>query len=85
MISLAQVVAPGAMFVQGDAMAMDFADNSFDAVTIGFAVPHLPDPSRGKAEAALVLKPGGKIAFSVWRCKGSDGAFGWLFDALGRL
>ena len=85
MISLAQVVAPGAMFVQGDAMVMDFADNSFDAVTIGFAVPHLPDRSRGIAEAALVLKPGGRIASSIWRCKGSDGAFGWLFDALGRL
>ena len=85
MISLAQVVAPGAMFVQGDAMAMDFADNSLDAVTIGFGVPHLPDPSRGLAEAAPVLKPGGRIAFLIWRCKGSDVAFGWLFDALARL
>lgn len=85
MISLAQVAAPGAMFVQGDAMAMTFADHRFDAVTIGFGVPHFPDPARGLAEAARVLKPGGRIAFSIWRGKGSEGAFGWLFDAVGRL
>lgn len=85
MISLAQVAAPDVEFVQGDAMAMDFADDSFDAVTIGFGVPHLPDPERGIAEAERVLKPGGRIAFSVWCGQGSDGAFGWLFDAVERF
>lgn len=85
MISLAQAAAPGAQFVKGDAMAMEFADNSFDAVTIGFGVPHFPNPALGLAEVARVLRPGGRIAFSIWRGKGSDGAFGWLFDAVGRL
>ncbi len=85
MISLAQTAVPGASFIRGDAMSMDFADNSFDAVTIGFGVPHFPDPERGLAEAARVLRPEGRIAFSIWKGKGSDGAFGWLFDAVGRL
>ncbi len=31
------------------------------------------------------MKSGGKIAFSIWQGKGSDGSFGWLFDAVGRL
>lgn len=85
MITLAKSAAPNATFVQGDAMALDFEDESFDAVTIGFGVPHFPDALRGLAEAARVLKPNGKIAFSIWRGKGSDGSFGWLFDAVGRL
>ena len=85
MIALARSAVPEARFVQGDAMAMDFPDESFDAVTIGFGVPHFPDPSRGLAEVARVLKPRGRIAFSIWHGKGSNGSFGWLFDAVDRL
>ena len=84
MIEIARRAAPEATFVTGDAMALDFASATFDAVTIGFGVPHLPDPCAGLAEAARVLKPGGRIAFSIWKGKGSDGAFGWLFDAVAR-
>lgn len=81
MVSLAEVAVPDAMFIQGDAMAMAFADASFDAVTIGFGVPHFPDPAKGLAEAARVLKPGGRLAFSIWYGNGHPGAFGWLFEA----
>lgn len=85
MIELAKANVPVGTFLQGNALAMSFQDNSFDAVTIGFGVPHYPDPKSGLAEAARVLKPGGRIAFSIWQGKGSDGSFGWLFDAVGRL
>jgi len=85
MISLARAAVPAAHFIHGDAMEMGFPDARFDAVTIGFGVPHFPNPDRGLKEAARVLKPGGIIAFSIWRGKGSDGSFGWLFDAIGRL
>ncbi len=84
MVSLAEVAVPEAMFVQGDAMAMAFADGCFDAVTIGFGVPHFPDPAKGLAEAARVLKPGGCLAFSIWYGGGSDTAFAWLFEAFAR-
>lgn len=85
MIALARAAVPQAQFVRGDATAMPFADGSFDAVTIGFGVPHFPDPALGLIEVARVLRPGGRLAFSIWHGKGSDGAFGWLFDAVGRL
>lgn len=85
MITLAKANVPEVEFVQGDAMEMDFPDHSFDAVTIGFGVPHFPDQERGLIEAARILKPGGRLAFSIWRGKGSMGSFGWLFDAVGRL
>ena len=85
MITLARQNVPEATFVHGDAMQLSYDADSFDAVTIGFGVPHFPDPARGLAEAARVLRPGGQIAFSIWYGKGSPGAFGWLFDAVGRL
>lgn len=85
MVSLAEAAVPDAMFIQGDAMAMPFADASFDAVTIGFGVPHFPDPTRGLAEAARVLKPGGRLAFSIWYGAGRNGAFAWLFEAFARF
>ncbi|WP_422047868.1 class I SAM-dependent methyltransferase [Shimia sp.] len=85
MLALAKETAPSATFVQGNALEMTFADQSFDAVTVGFGVPHFPDPARGFAEIARVLRPGGRLAFSIWCGQGSAGALGWLFEAYGRL
>lgn len=85
MVELARSAVPAARIIKGDAMAIDLPDESFDAVTIGFGVPHFPDPGRGLIEAARVIKQGGKIAFSIWHGKGSNGSFGWLFDAVERL
>jgi demethylmenaquinone methyltransferase/2-methoxy-6-polyprenyl-1,4-benzoquinol methylase len=48
-------------WVQGDATAMPFADNSFSAVTIGFGLRNLPDPEAGLHELARVVRPGGKV------------------------
>ncbi len=81
MVSLAEAAVPDAMFLQGDAMAMAFADGSFDAITIGFGVPHFPDPAKGLGEAARVLAPGGRLAFSIWYGAGRSGAFAWSFEA----
>jgi demethylmenaquinone methyltransferase/2-methoxy-6-polyprenyl-1,4-benzoquinol methylase len=48
-------------WVQGDATAMPFPDNSFSAVTIGFGLRNLPDPEAGLRELARVVRPGGKV------------------------
>ncbi len=52
--------------VQADARALPFADGSFDVVFTSFgAIPFVPDAWRVHAEAARVLRPGGRWVFSV--------------------
>jgi demethylmenaquinone methyltransferase / 2-methoxy-6-polyprenyl-1,4-benzoquinol methylase len=49
-------------WVEGDALALPFADGSFDAATVGFGVRNLDDLERGLAELRRVLKAGGRVA-----------------------
>ena len=52
--------------VQGDAESLPFADASFDLVCSAFgAVPFVADSGAVMAEAARVLRPGGRWVFSV--------------------
>jgi ubiquinone/menaquinone biosynthesis C-methylase UbiE len=51
---------------QADALALPFADQSFDVVACQFGVMFFPDKIQGYREARRVLKPGGHFLFSVW-------------------
>ncbi|WP_069299367.1 class I SAM-dependent methyltransferase [Neptunicoccus sediminis] len=82
MLDMARANVPEAMFIEGDAMDLDFDDASFDAVTIGFGMPHVPDPPKVVAEARRVLRPGGRLAFSVWCGPEVDTALGYVFGAI---
>ncbi|TWJ10458.1 demethylmenaquinone methyltransferase/2-methoxy-6-polyprenyl-1,4-benzoquinol methylase [Stackebrandtia albiflava] len=69
---LAQGTGRGVPLIAGDAMALPFSDESFDAVTISFAIRNLNDVDLGLAEMHRVLKPGGRIvvcefATPTWR------------------
>ena len=48
-------------YVEGDAMNLGFADDSFDAVTIAFGLRNLSNFRDGLAELRRVLKPGGRL------------------------
>jgi ubiquinone/menaquinone biosynthesis C-methylase UbiE len=51
---------------QADALALPFADGSFDVVVCQFGVMFFPDKVAGYREARRVLAPGGRFALSVW-------------------
>ena len=51
---------------QADAMALPFADASFDAVVCQFGAMFFPDKAKAYAETRRVLRPGGRFHFNVW-------------------
>ena len=48
-------------YIAGDMMNMPFADATFDCITCGWVIEHLPDPRPGLQEFERVLKPGGSV------------------------
>ncbi|MFT3683158.1 MAG: bifunctional demethylmenaquinone methyltransferase/2-methoxy-6-polyprenyl-1,4-benzoquinol methylase UbiE [Ferruginibacter sp.] len=47
--------------VKGDSETINFADNSFDAVTVAFGVRNFQQLEKGLSEIRRVLRPGGKL------------------------
>lgn len=47
--------------VVADVTRLPFADGSFDTVTCGYVLEHLPDPRPGLIELSRVLVPGGRM------------------------
>jgi ubiquinone/menaquinone biosynthesis C-methylase UbiE len=62
----AQTKAPNVTWRQADALALPFADGTFDAVVCQFGVMFFPDKGAGYREALRVLKPGDRFLFNVW-------------------
>ena len=57
----AEQMAASLDWVVGDAMALPFADNSFDVYTISFGIRNVTRPQEALNEAFRVLKPGGRL------------------------
>jgi SAM-dependent methyltransferase len=51
---------------QGDAQALPYADDAFDAAVMALVIFFVPDPAKGVAEMARVTKPGGSISAYAW-------------------
>jgi demethylmenaquinone methyltransferase / 2-methoxy-6-polyprenyl-1,4-benzoquinol methylase len=67
MLELARAKAgrvPGAgtlRFESANALALPYAENEFDAATVGFGARNFSDLERGVGEMARVVKPGGRV------------------------
>lgn len=81
-VEIARSNVPGAEFQKGDAQSLPFADNTFDSIVCGFGVIHVPDPQKAFTEMYRVLKPGGRVAASVWEAPGTSNGFGLLFGSI---
>ena len=65
-------------WVEADAMALPFPDNSFDVVTSAFGFRNLSNYAAGLREIHRVLRPGGSIG--ILECNQPDGLSGALYN-----
>jgi SAM-dependent methyltransferase len=75
---------PAIDFRAGDAEALPFPDARFDAVVMSFGLLHLGRPDQALAEARRVLRPRGRLAFTVWATPDVAVAFGLVLRAIER-
>ena len=52
---------PDSLWIEADACAMPFANDSFDVVAFSSVLHHIPDYRPALREAVRVLKPGGRV------------------------
>jgi ubiquinone/menaquinone biosynthesis C-methylase UbiE len=62
-------------FEVGDAQALPYEDDAFDAVLSTFGVMFAPEQQRAAKELARVCRPGGIIGVSNWTASGNIGEF----------
>jgi len=60
-------------FRQGDAMALPYPDDTFDAAVMPLVIFFIPDPAKGVAEMGRVVCPGGTVTAYAWDMM--DGGF----------
>ncbi|MBM9433542.1 demethylmenaquinone methyltransferase [Flaviflexus equikiangi] len=61
MVTVGKERQPQMEFIAGDATALPFADNTFDAVTISYGLRNVHDPDLALREMLRVVRPGGTL------------------------
>lgn len=82
MLKIARAKSTAIPFIEGDALRLPFADDYFDAATIGFGLRNLASVSEGLNELRRILKPGGRLVileFSKPVIPGFSQAFNFYF------
>jgi SAM-dependent methyltransferase len=72
---------PRARFEQGNAQALPFSDDAFDAAVAGLVLNFIPDPGKALAEMTRVVRAGGTAAAYVWDYAGEMQLMRYFWDA----
>lgn len=87
MLAVAAAVCPGVDWLEGNALALPFAEQTFDLVVCQQGLQFLPDRPQGLREAYRVTRGGGRLALAIWtelsNLPGHAAVFGELGARLG--
>ncbi len=79
-------LAGGAVQLEvGDAQALPHADRAFDAAVMALVIFFVPDPAKGVAEMARVVRPGGSVSAYAWDILGGGFPFAALQQEMAAL
>ena len=84
MLAVAADLEPGVTWIEGDAGALPFDDDTFDVVVSQFGLMFFPDKKRAIREMLRCLRPGGLVAVAVWDGLEHSGAYPISVDLLER-
>ena len=82
MLGVARGRLPAAVFHEADAEALPLPGASVDAAVSNFGLHHFPDPARALREALRVLRPGGRLAATVWVAPQLNPGWQLMIDAI---
>jgi len=86
-LAFARTLLPlaAADFRAGDAMALPWADNSFDAAVMPLVIFFVPEPAKGVAEMARVVATGGLVTAYAWDMAGGGFPYAALQEEIAAL
>ena len=82
MIAVAKSGHAGIDFIVADATALPFEESSFDAIIANFGVHHFENPAHALKEFYRVLRPPGRLAFTIWADPRENPAWRLIIDAV---
>jgi ubiquinone/menaquinone biosynthesis C-methylase UbiE len=82
-IGAASRAAPDIAHLRADGASLPFPDATFDLVTAFMSVMDMTEPDAGIAEAARVLRPGGRFQFSITHPVSVNPMRRWVTDEHG--
>ena len=77
MLDIARSKVKDTEFIQGDATALPFSDNTFDIVTMGFGLRNIQNAEKSVEEIYRILKPNGLFMHLDF---GEKKILNWLFE-----
>ena len=84
-LAFARARLPQARWRTGDAMALPYADASFDAAVMALVIFFVPQPAKGIAEMVRVIRPGGGVCAYAWDILGGGFPYFALQDEMARM